>query len=110
MTLELKKLKRPESGNVVRIDNPADYTSGNAGDRVLFVNLWFVKFGTTDKLQGAAIFLTVLFLVMAIVVIFVGLFGDKLWAKEALSWLTTPLMLVVGVAVGRGSKDKKPKD
>lgn len=109
MPPDLKPLKRPPAGQVVRTDSPDDYTSHNAKDRVLFVNLGLIKFGTTDKIQGAAIFLTIVFLLMAILIILFSLKAGWDWAKDVLGWLTTPLMLTVGVAIGRGSTTENGK-
>ena len=67
------------------------------------MNLGFIKFGTTDFLQGAAILLTLFFLLLALVAIIVGLWNVE-WAKSVLAWIAAPLALALGVAVGRSSR------
>lgn len=98
-----KPLIRPQSESVIDRDAPDDYTSPVASNRSFFVNLYFMRFGTSDRLQGAAIFLSVIFLIMVAALMIVG-FLNGAWAKDALTWITSPLMLVVGVAVGRNVK------
>ena len=98
------KLKRiaPDKPNVeiLDTDQPSDYTASTAKNRTLYINLGFAKFGTTDGLQGAAILLVILLLPLAFTAIVVG-FWNSDWAIEVLKWIGAPLMLAVGVAVGR---------
>lgn len=105
MNDERKPLKRPAAQDVIRKDGPADYTGPSANDRVLYINLGFIKYGTTDKLQGAALFLSIILLFFVCVALILGFWMDSAWAKEAIAWLGTPLLLVIGVAVGRGAPD-----
>lgn len=96
-------LRRPDAENVARTDVPRDYTGNSAEERSLYINMGIVKYGTTDRLQGAALFLALVLLALVILCIIAGFFGNADWAKEVIMWLGTPLSLVVGVAVGRGS-------
>lgn len=102
-----KRLKRPPASDVVRKDSPSDYTGDNADERVLYINLYFIKFGSTDRLQGAALMLSMVLLFLIALSILGGFVSDSSWAKEAIAWLGTPLMLVVGVAVGRALPSSK---
>ena len=57
-------------------------------------------------MQGATVFLSITFLLVAIVVIFLGavmaLNGIGDWMETALAWIGAPLSVVIGVAIGRG--------
>ena len=101
-----KGRNEPPSGEVVSPDQPSDYTARSASRRALYINFGFIKLGTTDPLQGAAIFLSITFLLVAIVVIFLGavmaLNGIGDWMETALAWIGAPLSVVIGVAIGRG--------
>lgn len=96
--------KRPEEGSILKKDSEQDYQSPIERNKTLYINLGFVKFGISDRLQGAAIFLTLLLLMLAFAAVTAGIWHPE-WAKEVLGWLTTPLMLAIGVAVGRSGKD-----
>ncbi len=71
-----KKLKKPSDSDINKVDNEEDYKSPIAKNRILYINLRFVKFGVSDRLQGAAIFLTILLLI-PIFVALIGGFFDK---------------------------------
>lgn len=101
-----RPLKRPEPGQVGRKDSPGDYTGPSADGRFFVINLWFMKLGSDDKLQGAALFLSVLFIALLCAVIVFGFWGDPEWASRVLTVIVTPLMLVIGVAVGRSASTK----
>jgi len=100
-----RTLRKPNETTVDRLDSPDDYTSDRASERVFYVNLGIVRYGTSDKLQGAALLLAIVLLPLIFICILIGFFWDQTWAKEALNWLGTPFLLVIGVAVGRGSRN-----
>ena len=97
---EHKGLAKPDPDNLVGTDTEQDYTADKASNRALYINLWLMKYGTADPLQGAAILLSLILLALALVSLIVGFFNAD-WAKDALAWLVSPLMLSIGVAVGR---------
>ncbi len=85
----------------------SDYTSEAADNRVLRLNLGFLKYGTSDQTHAAAIVLSMfLLLCMAGVLIF-NINTETGW--RAFQWLGSAFLFVAGVAVGRstssGSKD-----
>ena len=73
------------------------------------MNLGFIKFGTTDFLQGAAILLTLFFLLLALVAIIAGMWNVE-WAEYVLAWIATPLALALGVAIGSSSRSNSEGD
>ena len=101
----LKPLRRPKSNQVVHKDSPSDYTGDDASERVLRVNLLFLKFGTKDRVQGAAIMLSVLLLICVMAVSLLGFFSTDpskiLLFEKIFSWLGSTFVFVSGVAVGR---------
>lgn len=102
----LRTLNRPEKENVVRKDNPDDYTGNNASNRTFYVNLRFMKYGTSDRFQGAAIFLSVILLFLWMCIAVLGIWHHD-WSNELMGKLSPILTLVVGVAVGSAAKSKK---
>lgn len=99
-----KVLRRPQPSEVLHRDSPADYTGPDASERVLYINLGFLKFGTTDRLQGAALVVLMLLFPILIVVIVLGMFPDSnAWADRIFSWVGPVIVLVSGVAVGRAT-------
>lgn len=110
MADERKPLRRPAPEQVGRKDVPSDYTGPSAGGRFFVINLGFMKLGSDDKLQGAALFLSVLLFLLLCIVVGFGFFANAEWAKHALTVIVTPLMLVVGVAVGRSAPHKNDEE
>lgn len=101
-----KPLKRPLASDVVNRDSPGDYTqSSSAPNRSFYVTLLFMRFGTTDKFQGAAFFLTLVLLLLLVGAWVVGIWYPTHWEK-AWDLLTTPFTLALGVAIGSSSKTK----
>lgn len=99
-----KVLRRPSSEEVIQKDSPADYTGPDAAERVLHINLGFLRFGTTDKLQGAALVVLMLLFPILILVVILGMFpASNAWADRIFGWIGPVIVLVSGVAVGRAS-------
>jgi hypothetical protein len=110
--MALRRLRPPPSGNVLLKDTPADYTAADAPDRVLIIDLWFLRYGTNDRFQGAAIFLGLLLIILISVVIIIGLFSSNSeWLDRVFTWLGSAFLFVAGVAVGRASSNSSsPRD
>lgn len=97
-----KPLKRPTTVDESSKDTPADYTGKDAPERVFHFNLGFLKFGTSDKIQGAAVLLSILILIVICGVFAAGLSNSSNpWIEKAFGWLSSAFLFVVGVAVGR---------
>lgn len=103
----MKKLQRPNPGQVAGKDTPADYTGEEAPERVLRINLCFLKYGTNDKVQGAAIFICLFLLILFLLIIGCGAFfsSSRDWLEKPLPWIQNTFILVVGMALGRSIKD-----
>jgi hypothetical protein len=105
--MALRRLNKPSADRVLQRDTPADYTADEAPERVLHINMGFLKFGTNDKLQGAAIVLAVFLLILISAITIYGIshqpseFQDRVF-----NWLTNTFLVVLGVAVGRAGSDK----
>jgi hypothetical protein len=110
--MALRPLKRPSSANVGIRDSPADYTGADAPERVLIINLFFLRYGTTDRFQGAAIFLPFFLLSLLAIVIIVGLIksDETPWFDRVFSWLGSAFLIVAGVAIGRASSERNQGD
>ncbi len=80
-----------------------DYTGKAARHRVLYVNLLFIKYGTSDKTHAAAIVLSAVLLFALLGLIFLGTrHGDAGWEEKAFSWLSGAFLFIAGVAIGKG--------
>jgi len=84
-----------------------DWTSKTASDRIIYINLWFFKYGTKDKAHGAAVIFSLLLLFMIGAVIALGYSqSSPEWSIEAFSWLGSTFLFIAGVAVGRNKADE----
>lgn len=80
-------------------------TGPDADDRVFFLNLYIIRYGTKDHTQGGAMFLAILFLLIAVAIIYLGFGATKenlSWFEKVISLVWGALMFVVGVIIGRG--------
>ena len=102
--MTLKRLKDPPKDRILLRDTPADYTSPDgAPERVLLINLGIMKYGTTDRLQGAALFLAVILICLVIVLYISSLIKESPdLFNHIFPWVANVFALVVGVAIGRG--------
>jgi hypothetical protein len=81
-----------------------DHTSNNAEGRVFFMNLCFMKYGTDDRVNGSAMFLSILLLIIIFVLIGVGIFyPESTWLERMFTWVGGAFFLVCGVAIGRNA-------
>ena len=82
-----------------------DYTGDEPSDgRVFHINLGFFKYGTDDKIHGAAmVFSFLLFLCVASIMVF----GDgSAWADKLFNWTTGAFLFALGIALGKGAGGK----
>jgi len=107
--MDRKPLPRPLPEDVLGDkDSNSDYTSDEADNRFLRINLGFVKYGTNDKIQGAAMLLSLLFFMLISIAILIGFWGNKTeWAQNVLQIFGPTLTLVVGVAIGQATSGDK---
>ncbi len=96
-----KKLNRPPPDNVAEKDSPNDYTGRSADERVFFINLGFMKFGTSDKFQGASMFILVILSICLTIASIVGFYSSSDKVMSFIDWGTFPLLLTIGAAIGR---------
>src|SRR6266852_5215840 len=83
-----------------------DLTGPIAENRILFINARIIRYGTDDKAHAAAITLSLLLLLTALVVMILGLFATNTqWLEKMLSWVGSAFLFVAGVAIGRGGRD-----
>ena len=80
-----------------------DFTGTVADNRVLHINLWVFKYGTSDRTHAAALVLSLLLFATIVGVLIFGHGGD--WAKEAFRWLGSSFLFVSGVALGKGGNE-----
>lgn len=80
-----------------------DWTASEAPDRSFYINLGFFKYGTADKVHGAAVLFSVLLLIVIVTLIFTGPFLGlpDAWLDRVFTWLGSAFLFVAGVAVGR---------
>lgn len=79
-------------------------TAPQADHRVLFIDTKFFKYGTHDKGHAAALIFSFLLLAILAVLIFVGMNNPKsTWDSHAFNWLGSTFLVVIGVAIGKGS-------
>lgn len=105
------RIKLPE-GNLSRVPDEAtrqaaDYTASTASERVLYINLWFFKYGTHDRSHGAAVLFSLILLAIFVGVIFVGSSASNAaWFDKVFDWVAGAILFVIGVAIGQSGKDK----
>jgi len=107
--MNFKKLKKPAPENVKPKDIPADYTGENASERYLFLNFGFLKYGTNDKFQGAAILFALFIFILIIISIIMGFVFPSAcgWSEKCLGWLQNTFILIIGVAIGKSLNGSK---
>ena len=99
---DLSPLPEPQDDDIANPDDYSDYTSRESvPGRSFYINLGLIKFGTRDPIQGASFFLALALLVMLFCTVMLEFFWGWEKTKELLNWITTPLMLTIGVAIGR---------
>ncbi|MDX6750451.1 hypothetical protein SH611_11590 [Geminicoccaceae bacterium 1502E] len=99
--------EKPDAATREGLKAAADYTGAEASQRVLYVNLGILRYGTNDKTHAAAVVTSMSLLIMLAVVAVTGFYAsDTGWRDEIFGWLTTVYLIVTGVAVGRGGQEK----
>jgi hypothetical protein len=89
-----------------------DFSSEDrANHRVLHITTRFLKYGTDDKAHAAALILSGVLLVTAILVSIIGLISlfsskDAKWIEVLLTWIGNAFLFTAGVAVGQSGSQK----
>lgn len=94
---------------------PDDQTGPEAKGRVFYINLGFVRYGSTDKAHGAAVLLSLLlFLLMAAVLALSVCSPENALLERIFDWLSGAFLVIAGVAIGRNppqaEKDETEKN
>lgn len=89
-----------------------DFTGDHAGNRVLHLKLPWIRYGTDDKGHAAALVLSALLLIVALIVCVIGLIGqfsghDAPWVGAILSWIGNAFLFTAGIAVGKSAESNK---
>ena len=92
-------------------DKPDEHTKksfvqGGAPGQVFSLNLFGVKYGTDDKVHSAAVFLSILVLILLGIVFVLGTFVDRSWISTAIQTLGPVFTFLAGVAVGKSIEGK----
>jgi peptidoglycan/LPS O-acetylase OafA/YrhL len=88
-----------------------DFTGKDAGNRVLYVNFLFFKYGTNDKAHAAALILSTVLLAAIIGLVFFGTrHNNAAWDDKAFSWLSGAFLFIAGVALGKGGAERRRHD
>lgn len=102
------KAKKPKETSPVpdSVTTASDLTGERANNRVFYINLGILKYGTDDKNHAASVFFSLLlFVVIVGCVIALGFnLKNPEFYKEVFRWTTGTFLLVLGFALG--NKDK----
>jgi hypothetical protein len=85
----------------------SDQTGPEASGRTFYLNVGILRYGTSDKIQGAAILLALFILIFYLIVLTFSIFGsitvfNQTIIEKTLSALWNGFWLALGVAFGRG--------
>jgi Na+/melibiose symporter-like transporter len=98
----------PTPGNLSPIPDSAtktgmsDFTGDSADNRVLKINLYFIKYGTSDQAHAASLVFSAVLLLSIIVLFIFAPSGEQL--DKLLGWLEGGFLLTLGVAIGKSGK------
>ena len=102
---DLPELPPPENPSVSVTDKTEDYTStSDVPGRAFILNFGLIRYGTKDPIQGSSVLLALVMLLMLAIAFIADIVTSGAMTKDLLSWITTPLMLSIGVAIGRSDK------
>ena len=97
-----KAIKAGDQQDDIEKKATSDFTAPDAARRVFFLNLGILKYGTDDKVHGAAIFFSLALLAIILIVILVGFASENsAWLDRVFTWLGSAFMFSAGVAIGR---------
>jgi len=101
-----RKILPPQGDLSDRPDNytslSPDWTGSGANDRVMHINMPFLKYGTNDKTHAASLLLSLLLLIIIVFLSICGMFSSNAaWMDKVFTYLGSAFLFVAGVAVGR---------
>ncbi len=71
---------------------------------MLHINLGFIKFGTDDKFQGAAILISIFLVALCIAALLSSLHdGLQPVCDKIIGWAQPILLVVIGAAIGKSA-------
>lgn len=74
----------------------------NAPGRVFKIDLWRVKYGSSDKAHGSALLLSLLlFCLLAVTLALSVTYPDNTLLERIFDWLGGAFLVIAGVAIGR---------
>ena len=78
-----------------------DYTGEQADNRVLLIDLRFLKLGIPEISKAIALVLCLIILAFSFTIMIVGLWvNNTIWLDRIFSWLGNAFLFLVGFAVG----------
>jgi len=110
-------LKIPEPKNVAPIPDAAtkkalkDMTAESAENRVFYINLGIMKYGTDDKVHAASFVFAAILLVVTVAFYAAGFHtANTQWAEEAVKWSGNTFLFIAGIVLGKASGGKSHRD
>ncbi|MCY4305992.1 MAG: hypothetical protein OXC62_14625 [Aestuariivita sp.] len=95
----------PDS-NTEKVSRDWTDSYSNVPDRAFYINTGILRYGTSDKVHGSSIVLSIFLLGIILLVIIIGLFSENTtWLESVFTWLGSAFLFVAGVAVGRSSEN-----
>ena len=92
----------PEESFTRSTESEEDYTRvEEVKGRTFYINFGLLRFGTRDPIQGASFFLTIVLLFVLVLIVIAGFIMEGGIDETLLDWITSPLLLTIGVAIGR---------
>ena len=83
---------------------PSSFVDGGVPGQVFKFTFWGFSYGTDDKSHAAALIFSFLLILIYLIFYVLGIIFDRNWIPDQLDNIGTLFTLVVGVAIGQGSK------
>lgn len=92
-----------------------DFTGERANNRILHITTRWLRYGTDDKGHAAAVVLSLLLLVSAMVVAVIGATTqwsgqEAPWLNTMVTWIGNAFLFTAGIAVGKSRSASPDKD
>ncbi|MEO0484766.1 MAG: hypothetical protein AAF092_02505 [Pseudomonadota bacterium] len=107
MTIKPPPPQQPLPDAKTKLGLPDDQTGKEAKGRIFFINLGLVRYGSTDKAHGAAVFLSLLlFVLLCALLILMVVYPENDSLGRFFDWLSGAFLVIAGVAIGRNPPPK----